>query len=82
MSGYYALKQFWKNADIIKRNSSREYLGMIHRLLSSQGENHDPNNLMLQPTITKNQLTQLKTNYSKVLSSCAQFYYPEFLLND
>ena len=78
-SGYYALKQFWKNAYNIKQNPSSEYLCMIDKYLR---EKRDPNNLMLQE-ITKNQLTQLKANYSKVLSgSNLRFYFPDFLLKD
>ena len=51
-SGYYALKQFWKNADNIKQRSfrdtdSREYLCMIQKL-QSKVEQCDQNNLMLQ----------------------------------
>jgi hypothetical protein len=78
-SGYYALKQFWKNADNIKGHSSGEYLCMIHKLLS-QVEQCDRNNLMLKP-ITGPQLKELKKHYSTVLSSSA-YYYPQFLLND
>jgi hypothetical protein len=78
-SGYYALKQFWKNAYNIKQNPSSEYLCMIDKYLR---EKSDPNNFMLQE-ITKNQLTQLKTNYSKVLSdSNGRYYFPDFLLKD
>ncbi len=78
-SGYYALKQFWKNADNIKGHSSGEYLCMIHKLLS-QVEQCDRNNLMLKP-ITGPQLNQLKNNYSTVLSSSA-YYYPQFLIKN
>ena len=81
-SGYYALKQFWKNANNIRGNPPREYLCMIYNYLK-RNVDRDPDNLMLQE-ITKNQSTQLKTNYtSKVLSvPKPQFYYPEFLLKD
>jgi hypothetical protein len=83
-SGYYALKQFWKNADNIKQRSfrdtdSREYLCMIQKL-QSKVEQCDQNNLMLKP-ITGPQLNQLKNNYSTVLSSSA-YYYPQFLIKN
>jgi hypothetical protein len=78
-SGYYALKQFWKNTDNIKQRSSREYLCMIQKLLS-QDEQRDQNNLMLKP-ITGPQLKELKNNYSTVLISSA-YYYPQFLLKN
>ena len=72
-------KQFWKNAYNIMQNPSSEYLCMIDKYLK---EKRDPNNLMLQE-ITKNQLTQLKANYSKVLSdSNGRFSFPDFLLKD
>ena len=78
-SGYYALKQFWKNAHNIQQRPSREYLCMIQKL-QSQVEQCDQNNLMLKP-ITGPQLKELKNNYSTVLSSSA-YYYPQFLLNN
>jgi hypothetical protein len=79
-SGYYALKQFWKNAANIKQHISNEYLYMIQKL-KSEDKQRDRNHLMLKP-ITQAQLKELKKNYSNVLSRSSYYYCPNFLLND
>ena len=79
-SGYYALKQFWKNAANIKHHISNEYLHMIQKL-KSVDEQRDRNHLMMKP-ITQAQLKELKKNYSNVLSRSSYYYSPNFLLND
>jgi hypothetical protein len=90
-SGYYAVKQFWKNADNIKscfsssHDSPAEYLQMIEKLQRKLNANEEPRRpKWMLKEITNDQVIQLKKRTSAYMFESKHFYIDDinFLLND
>ena len=90
-SGYYAVKQFWKNADNIKccfsssHDSPAEYLQMIEKLKRKLNANEEPRRpKWMLKEITNDQVIQLKKSTSAYMFGSKHFYINDinFLLND